>query len=191
MALKKKWLFRVKKEDFFILSDDGRYAISERYKIKDIQNVELMDIAAFSNPLVYTSMGEQLGGKRGREVGAMMALDAKTKLARAEVWITVANQSNTDVIKAKIYDPILSFYKNDKDYLKAVEEYNKIVAYIDSYKNSNLPKAQKPIQKDNTLKQTNNSSIKEKLLTLNSLLEDNLITKEEYDNKKKQLLDDM
>lgn len=63
-----------------------------------------------------------------------MALDAKTKLARAEVWITVASQANTDVIKARIYDPILSFYKNDKDYLKAVQEYNKIVAYIDSYK---------------------------------------------------------
>lgn len=116
------------------MSDDGRYAISERYKIKDIQNVELMDIPAFFNPLIYTSMGEQLGGKRGREVEAMMALDAKTKLARAEVWITVASQANTDVIKARIYDPILSFYKNDKDYLKAVQEYNKIVAYIDSYK---------------------------------------------------------
>lgn len=190
-GIKEKVAFSSKKEDFFILSDDGRYAISERYKIKDIQNVELMDIPAFSNPLIYTSMGEQLGGKRGREVGAMMALDAKTKLARAEVWITVANQANTDVIKAKIYDPILSFYKNDKDYLKAVQEYNKIVAYIDSYKNSNHNKPQKKSPQVNTLKQTHNSSIKEKLLTLNSLLEDNLITKEEYDNKKRQLLDDM
>ena len=83
--------------------------------------------------------------------------------------------------------------KCDKKQTKEIAEwYDQIIVYIKSELkiSDNSNKSEK--KETTKTKTTNsNSSIKEKLKELKSLFEDGLITQEEYDAKRKEILDDM
>ena len=83
--------------------------------------------------------------------------------------------------------------KCDKKQTQGIAEwYDQILVYIKSElkisDNSNKSKKKETTKTKTT---NSNSSVKEKLKELKSLFEDGLITQEEYDAKKKEILDDM
>ena len=81
-----------------------------------------------------------------------------------------------------------------KETAEVIKWYDEIIAYIENQLNIDVDKYIKEDQSTKTKNDKNkqkNDSVKEKLKELKSMFEDELITQEEYDAKRKEILDEM
>ena len=73
-----------------------------------------------------------------------------------------------------------------KENKEIIEWYNEIINYIENQLNIN-----NEINENQVTENKNQKTIKDKLLQLKKLFEDDLITQDEYDAKRKEILDEM
>ena len=165
--------------------------VKETVKLSDIVSYEAYEDTPAHRDVVSSALaGNILAGKENGKYGAYLAAshakDVNNSIKTYEVWITVKTAGSTDIIKAAIGDPITSFKRGSDSNLKYIEEYKKFDAYM---KANNKPSQNIKVQQESEKKVAENvNDPTEEIRKYKSLLDDGIITQEEFDAKKKQLL---
>ena len=163
-------------------------------KLSDVVSYEAYEDTPAHRDVVSSALaGSILAGKENGKYGAYLAAshakDVNNSIKTYEVWITVKTSGSTDILKAAIGDPITSFQRGSDTHQKYIEEYKKFAAYMKT--NTNQVDTVVTVQSAESVENkalVNASDPTEEIRKYKSLLDEGIITQEEFDFKKKQLL---
>jgi len=156
------------------------------YKFADIINYEVFEngLSKVKGTAGKALVGGWLFGIGGAIVGSSMSKGVDEYCDNLELRIRINDSSSNEII--------LNFIKNEKinkssdSYLKAKNNLKSICSILEFMINAKtLEQSMSGLQNESKVEKTN----KEQLLELKEMLDDGLITQEEYDQKKKQILE--
>lgn len=170
-------------------------ATSPMYSYDEITNYEVKEFDN-SDSLMSTALltAGALSGGKGAMTGALYAQHNKQRLSRIEVWLTLRHNGETIVEQVDFAHPFSAFEKSSRSY----NEYNsaiiKLTAFLDEIRNESSTKPEieaetKSIPQIQSQPPKDGKDVIAELREWKKLLDEGIISEEEFNSKKKQLLE--
>ena len=156
---------------------DHNNRLGKIYRLNDIVNFEIQEIDKGGNPLTGAMVGGYFAGRSGAVLGAMAASNPND-ITAVICRIVVKTDSGNEVLSAKIASPVFAASKEGKKYSEIKAEEMKLDSYLKQFVGGSE-------EEHETIP---NIDPADEIRKYKKLLDDGIITEEEFNGKKAQLL---
>jgi len=175
----------VRESDESFYMQDGEW-VSQIYNLSQIINYGIDTVSAKQDFFGDAALGSMIDGTRGALLGALHATQRGNKVESIKMNLTVKTDNDVVAFCLNFSNPVFSMEKGSEKYNAAMMQCSRFIAYMDDYSRK------RSAANSNVMPQKANESlgidVVEELKRYKALLDDGIITSDEFEAKKKHLL---
>lgn len=165
----------------------GYATFSEDFPVSCIAKCECKEIPYHSKNIAMTA-GALTGNTKTMMLGAASSLGNYDEVSSVEVWLTLQQEDNISVEKVVFASAMFGLNKSEKEYSDAMMEYAKLEQYMKVNKICQNKQEQTSGNEAPTQQKQDIKELVAQLRELKVLVDEGILTEEEFAAKKKQLL---